>query len=365
MKKLLCILPLLAILLSSCSEKSKLIGTLPNNEIDGKKVYLLTKSNFDAPFLLTDSAVIENGQFKFELNDSVPLGVGQIIIRDAPQFIANQIPFVYEKGEIKIAIDTLYKISGTPLNDKSQIFWDKFNVVAKKGTALGERLEVEEDENARQTIMQEMIGVSNEASSIIFSFVKENIQNPLGEYYFVELSQAFDENQVKQLLDSATPEFRTKVGSSLVDQSSAESPSFVDKEYINLTGKTPEGKTISLSDYVSNNKLTLVDFWASWCGPCIKEMPNLVKAYDEFKNKGFEIVGVSLDDDKNKWVKGILELNITWAQMSDLKGWNSDLSKAYDVKGIPFTVLIDQSGKIIAQDLRGKELDILLKDRLK
>ena len=94
--------------------------------------------------------------------------------------------------------------------------------------------------------------------------------------------------------------------------------------------QTPEGKTVSLSDFVSKNKYTLIDFWASWCGPCRKEMPNVVEAYKAFKDKGFGIVGISLDENADKWKEAITALNITWPQMSDLQGWNNAGAKLYE-----------------------------------
>ncbi|NLA63004.1 MAG: TlpA family protein disulfide reductase, partial [Bacteroidales bacterium] len=95
----------------------------------------------------------------------------------------------------------------------------------------------------------------------------------------------------------------------------------------------------------------------SWCGPCIQEMPNVVKAYDKYKNKDFEIVGVSLDKDEEKWLQGVKDLNMTWPQMSDLKLWESEAVGLYAIKSIPHTVLLDKEGKIIAKDLRGEQLE--------
>ena len=118
----------------------------------------------------------------------------------------------------------------------------------------------------------------------------------------------------------------------------------------------PDGKTIKVSDYVSKNKYTLIDFWASWCGPCRAEMPTVVKAYTDFHQKGFEVVGVSLDNDKDAWVKAIADLKMPWPQMSDLKGWDCEGAQLYNVRSIPSNVLVDQQGKIVAKDLRGEQL---------
>ena len=125
----------------------------------------------------------------------------------------------------------------------------------------------------------------------------------------------------------------------------------------------PDGKPLKLSSF--RGKVVLIDFWASWCGPCRKEMPNVVKAYAKYKNKGFEIFGVSLDKDKANWVEAIKTDGITWPQVSDLQQWNSSVVNLYAIQGIPYTVLLDKEGKILAKNLRGDELDKKLAEILK
>ena len=115
------------------------------------------------------------------------------------------------------------------------------------------------------------------------------------------------------------------------------------------------GKTLKLADM--KGKVVLVDFWASWCGPCRKENPNLVKAYAKYHDKGFEIIGISLDDKRENWIKAIEADKLPWVHASDLKGWKSDLAVEYGIKSIPMSFLVDATGKIIAKDLRGDQLD--------
>ncbi len=125
------------------------------------------------------------------------------------------------------------------------------------------------------------------------------------------------------------------------------------------------GKPVKLSDF--RGKYVLLDFWASWCGPCRRENPNLLKAYSQYKDKGFTILGVALDKetDREKWLKAIETDGLTWPQVSDLKYWNSDVAKLYDVKALPMNFLIDRQGKIVAKYLRGDALNQKLAEVLK
>lgn len=127
---------------------------------------------------------------------------------------------------------------------------------------------------------------------------------------------------------------------------------------INL--KNPEGEYVKLSSLRGN--YVLIDFWAAWCGPCRRENPNVVKLYEKYNSKGFEIYGVSLDRDRTSWLKAIEKDKLTWTQVSDLKFWQSEGARAYNVSAIPHTVLLDKEGKIIATNLRGSSLEKKLEE---
>lgn len=134
------------------------------------------------------------------------------------------------------------------------------------------------------------------------------------------------------------------------------------KKFTDFTMPDTVGNSLAISQFVKHNKYTLIDFWASWCGPCRAEMPNVVEAYRKFHDQGFEVIGVSLDSKKEAWLNGIKALDLPWPQMSDLKGWQCEGVKIYNVHAIPANVLVRQDGMIVDKNLRGAALLARLKE---
>ncbi len=187
----------------------------------------------------------------------------------------------------------------------------------------------------KSTIVASMFGMMNRNNKLFLSYGKVYLDKYEGESVMLD---KFIKEQIAK--------FKVPAGSGEV---AAE-----------IKGQTPEGGELSLSSL--RGKYILVDFWASWCGPCRRENPNVVRMYQEYKDKGFDILSVSLDTDKTRWLQAIEQDNMTWHHVSDLKGWASNLSKPYGVRGIPYTVLVDPEGKILATRLRGPALEDKLKE---
>lgn len=116
------------------------------------------------------------------------------------------------------------------------------------------------------------------------------------------------------------------------------------------------GKPVAIQDEMAKNKLTILDFWASWCGPCMHEAPNVVAVYNDYQSKGLGIVGISLDNDEAAWKEAVEQMHMNWTQLSDLKGWDSEAARLFRVNSIPHTVIINSKGEVLAEDLRGDEL---------
>ena len=126
-----------------------------------------------------------------------------------------------------------------------------------------------------------------------------------------------------------------------------------------------EGNPVSALAEIKKHKLTVIDFWASWCGPCRREMPSVISLYESYKDKGLGILGVSLDNNKDAWTNAIKQWGTSWTQVSDLKGWESSAATLFNVKSIPCTVIVDQEGKILRRDLRDEQLRNFVADYLK
>ena len=124
------------------------------------------------------------------------------------------------------------------------------------------------------------------------------------------------------------------------------------------------GNQVSVTDEFAKHKLTVIDFWASWCGPCRQEMPSLVKTYNDYKDKGLGIVGVSLDEDKEQWSSAVSAMGMTWTQLSDLQGWHNAAAQMYGIQAIPFTIVVDNKGKVLTAGLRGEQLRVFVAQRL-
>ncbi len=123
-----------------------------------------------------------------------------------------------------------------------------------------------------------------------------------------------------------------------------------------------KGNKVSLMKVVSESKITILDFWASWCPPCMSEMPNLVNIYENYNDDGLQIVGVSLDNDKKSWQNAVEAMGMKWVQVSDLKGWENAAAQLYQVDAIPHTLILDNEGHILAEDLRGQQLEEFISD---
>ncbi len=213
-------------------------------------------------------------------------------------------------------------------------------------------------------IMPEFQSNMDQYSETVFKFVQENKDN-LAAFY---AAGTIDQNKYELELIKYSEEIKSKFPNNkavqlFVEKMAGLKTVSVGQPAPDFELNSPDGSPIKLSQY--KGKYVLLDFWASWCGPCREENPNIVKQYKAFAAKGFEIFGVSLDDNKEDWVRAIRSDNLQWNHVSDLKRWDSKVAALYKVDAIPASFMIDRSGKIVAKNLRGADLEKFLSETLK
>ncbi|MES2730130.1 MAG: TlpA disulfide reductase family protein [Bacteroidota bacterium] len=204
----------------------------------------------------------------------------------------------------------------------------------------------------KKTNVEAVKKLIDEMGTSIASLYATNFLNPEEEADMQFLSKLAKRFEKEAAHSAYAKDFVNQIKD--LEKKMALSPS-IGKQAPEITLNNVDGKQVSLSSL--RGKYVLIDFWASWCSPCRQENPNVVRMYNKFKGKDFEILGVSLDQDKAKWLAAIEKDKLTWMHVSDLKGWQSAGGQAYQVQSIPATFLIDKTGKIIAKNLRGEELE--------
>jgi peroxiredoxin len=358
-----------ATLLFSCNNLKDneflITGTAEGVE-NGKKVFIETQT--ETGFIAKDTAVIENGKFELKgITEEIDLG----FVRIEDENI--NLPLILEEGKITVNIKTdsiqNSSIGGTDNNEKFQSFNEESKVIAiKKGKfekANIERITAAKKANDTTTvnqIMKEYSVFQEDMNKVSVNFIKKNPDAYLSvlllENFLMRQNLPMDEikgffNKLdKSLLNTKSAKNIKKMLDTMNDEAAAKIE--VGSKAPDFAANNPEGKKISLAE--SLGKVTIIDFWASWCGPCRAENPNVVALYKELHGKGLNIIGVSLDKDAAKWKEAIAKDGLVWPQISNLKFWDEPIAKQYKVESIPATFILDANGTIVAKDLRGADL---------
>jgi thiol-disulfide isomerase/thioredoxin len=343
-------------MMASCGNKPGYVitGTVEGGQ-DGDTVLL--QERVGREFNNLDTAIIKDGKFEFKgVQDSTVYRY--ITWSNADDKLAMAL--FLENGAISVSLGKEDdSATGSPTNDIYQPIRAKLAEFGKQYSDVVEVLRndttLTDDQRAEMTEKLNEIGKSE--TEFNMSSMYANIDNPVGlllfKSNFYGMTVAENDSTLNLLPEKyQNDEAILKIKETVATQKrTSPGAKFTDVELA-----TPDGTPVKLSDYVGKGKLVLVDFWASWCGPCRREMPNIVEIYKDYKGDKFEIVGISLDSNGDAWKGAIKELGITWPQMSDLKGWGSEGAQLYAVNSIPCVLLIDGEGTIVARGLHGEEL---------
>ncbi|MCO6148993.1 TlpA disulfide reductase family protein [Flavobacterium sp. NRK1] len=345
----------------------EITGTV-DSSLNGKNVFLEKQGAMG--YASVDTAKVENGKFAFKGNVTEPeLHFIQV------DGVNGKAEFILEEGEIDIAVDkdSIFKSkkTGTYNNEKLSEYYDKIAAPRKKILAFQKENQAAmmEAYKKQDTVVMNKLNKGYEAIGKEMKEISKNFvdKNPKAYISVLLLKQAFSMEKIpyadmKKRYDALDPEVKkTKAGKELGEMIEKANAPAVAKANVEIgatapdfTAATPEGKKLSLKE--SMGKVTIIDFWASWCKPCRMENPNVVAMYNELHPKGLNIIGVSLDKEEGKWKEAIAADKLTWNHVSNLKFWEEPIAVQYGVQSIPATFILDANGKIVAKDLRGEEL---------
>lgn len=317
---------------------------------------------------LQDSAFIKKGNFKFTGHIASPF-FASLIMPDKPQ---DYFAFYIEPAKMIITgrADSLklLSIKGSKVNDDDKMLKQRMRSITL-WEAANSKLYEEAYKEKNKHIMDSLDEVDNlvlaEKRKVVAAFVKDYPESMRSAMAITEnygyYAEASDVEPLYNLLD---PKIKNSPkGKEIKKLLEVYSTVAVGKTAPEIVQYTPDSSRLSLSSL--KGRYVLIDFWASWCGPCRRENPNIVAAYNQFKDKGFTIFAVSYDSKKANWLKAIADDHLNWYQVSDLQGWKNATSDQYGIKAIPSNLLLDKDGTIIAKNIFGKKLTEKLAELMK
>jgi len=351
---------LAALMFAACTSTPKsyvIEGVVPDTSYDNQMVYMYDLETKER----VDSTLVIDGKFK--LSGSVDNAVNMYLTLD--KFYVD---IILENGKISVNIAEQESVKGTPLNDVLSKYSSTVMLNQKElNEKCTEIIKIQDiDDESRSRLLNEIVIQSMAKHFSIQSEVfNANKNNAVGILSLLELSQNLDPNQWDLTFAQSGDIVRKFKPLQKVDERNAnrkrtaEGMPFID---FTIENGNMDGSKVSLSDYVGKGKYVLVDFWASWCGPCIAEIPVLVEVYEKYKGDKFELLGVAVWDNREATLESIKRHNVLWPQIVDAGSIPTDL---YGIRGIPHIILLGPDGKILARDLRGDDLKAKIAEVMK
>ena len=350
--------------LTACHSNAYKISGAVEGLADGDTLFITNDLEAGIP---TDTLIVKDG--KFELSGETDSTYIAMVYSAARNEL--NAPFFVEPGNISIKlVETpgASRVGGTKCNEQWQELNDSVMNIGREINRIAEHIYGSTiDEIEQQKGMEQIEKLNKRFSAFVIKTTEKNIDNEFGYFLLTYYPEELIDNETRVKLIDKLPEDKQKrpVIQEMMAamQQAAESAEGMNIKDFTLPGI--DGTPVSLMNEVAKNKITVIDFWASWCGPCRQDMPFMVELYGKYKDKGLGIIGISLDEDSDAWKAVTQQLNIPWPQMSDLKGWDNAVAQYFCVNSIPHTIIVDQQGKILLRGLRGEKLEEFVAKQLK